>query len=120
VEHFTLSPIWEDPPKYRLHVERSDIPVPELRSRLALMVDTELQELNVEYREKRQSGRLGPLECLAVPNGTWERYIRHRQSRFGASMEQYKHPCLVPQLTFSETLLKEFAPADDKNGANAA
>jgi hypothetical protein len=25
LQHFTLSPIWEDPPKYRLHVERNDI-----------------------------------------------------------------------------------------------
>jgi len=120
VQHFTLSPIWDDPPKYRLHIERGDIPIPEMRSRLATNVDSQLQELNVEYREKRQSGRLGPLECLAVPNGTWERYIRHRQSRFGASMEQYKHPCLVPQLTFSETLLKDFAPVEERPDASAA
>ncbi len=119
VQHFTLSPIWDDPPKYRLHIERGDIPIPEMRNRLATSVDSQLQELNVEYREKRQSGRLGPLECLAVPNGTWECYIRHRQSRFGASMEQYKHPCLVPQLTFSETLLKDFAPPEERD-ANAA
>jgi hypothetical protein len=120
LQHFTLSPVWDDPPKYRLHIERGDIPIPELRNRLALNVDAELQELNVEYREKRQSGRLGMIECLAIPNGTWERYIRHRQSRFGASMEQYKHPCLVPQLTFSEMLLKEFAATEDRPEANAA
>lgn len=120
VQHFTLSPIWDDPPKYRLHIERGDIAIQEMRNRLAMNVDAQLQELNVEYREKRQSGRLGPLECLAVPNGTWERFIRHRQSRFGASMEQYKHPCLVPQLTFSESLLKDFAPTDDHPEASAA
>lgn len=119
VQHFTLSPIWDDPPKYRLHIERGDIPIPEMRNRLATNVDTELQDLNVEYREKRQSGRLGPLECLAVPNGTWDCYIRHRQSRFGASMEQYKHPCLVPQLTFSETLLKDFAPPEERDASAA-
>lgn len=120
LQHFTLSPIWEDPPKYRLHIERGDIPVQELRNRLALSVDAQLQELNVEYQEKRQSGRLGPLECLAIPNGTWDRYIRARQSRFGASMEQYKHPCLVPNLQFSETLLRDFAPTEDRAESNAA
>lgn len=121
LEHFTLSPVWDDPPKYRLHIERGDIAIPEMRLRLASDVDKDLQQLNVEYCEKRQSGRLGPLECLAVPNGTWERYIRHRQSRFGASMEQYKHPCLVPQLTFSDTLVNDFAPAvEDRPEANAA
>lgn len=120
LQHFTLSPIWEDPPKYRLHVERNDVAIPELRHRLASNVDTELQELNVEYREKRQSGRLGPIECLALPNGTWDRYIRQRQSRFGASLEQYKHPCLVPSLTFSETLLKDFGATEDRPEANAA
>ncbi len=120
LQHFTLSPVWDDPPKYRLHFERGDIPIPELRNRLAVNVDADLQELNVEYREKRQSGRLGPVECLAVPNGTWERYIRHRQSRFGSSLEQYKHPCLVPQLTFSDTLLNDFASAVERPEADAA
>ena len=120
LQHFTLSPVWDDPPKYRLHFERGDVPIPELRIRLAANVDAALQELNVEYREKRQSGRLGSVECLAVPNGTWERYIRHRQSRFGASLEQYKHPCLVPQLTFSDTLLNDFAPAVERPEADAA
>lgn len=119
IQHFTLSPIWEDPPKYRLHIERGDISIPELRQRLATNVDTDLQELNVEYREKRQTGRLGPLECLAIPNGTWDRFIRQRQSRFGASMEQYKHPCLVPSLQFSETLLS-CAPPEDLSEASAA
>ncbi len=120
LQHYTLSPVWDDPPKYRLHIERGDIPIVEMRNRLATNVDAQLQELNVEYREKRLSGRLGPLECMAVPNGTWERYIRHRQSQFGASLEQYKHPCLVPQLTFSESLLREFAPAVELHEANAA
>lgn len=120
LQHFTLSPIWDDPPKYRLHVERGDISVSELRHRLAIRVDAELQDLNVEYREKRQSGRLGALECLALPNGTWERYIQHRQARFGASLEQYKHPCLSPQLTFSEMLMKDFAPVSEAPEANAA
>lgn len=120
VHHFTLSPIWGDPPHYRLHLERADAPVPEMRQRLANDVDAQLQELNVEYKEKRQSGRLGMLECLAIPNGTWERFIRHRQSRFGASLEQYKHPCLVPQLTFSEMLLKDHAPAEERTDVRAA
>ena len=91
-----------------------------MRQRLAHDVDAQLQELNVEYKEKRQSGRLGMLECLAIPNGTWERFIRHRQSRFGASLEQYKHPCLVPQLAFSETLLKDHAPAEERVDVRAA
>ncbi len=120
VHHFTLSPIWGDPPHYRLHLERADVPVVEMRQRLAHDVDAQLQELNVEYKEKRQSGRLGMLECLAIPNGTWERFIRHRQSRFGASLEQYKHPCLVPQLAFSETLLKDHAPAEERVDVRAA
>lgn len=120
VQHFTLSPIWGDPPMYRLHIERNDIPISDMRLRLAEDVDAHLQELNVEYKEKRQSARLAPLECLAIPDGTWERFIRSRQSRFGASLEQYKHPCLVPQLTFSETLLKDYAPAEIPSETRAA
>ncbi len=109
LDFFTLSPVWGDPPCYRLHLEESSVPHPALIGRLAAAVDKHLTELNCEYQDKRLSGRLAPLECLTLPAGTWQRFIRQRQSRPGGSVEQYKHPCLVPTLQFSDTLCRDFA-----------
>ena len=120
LDYFTLSPIWGDPPRYRLHLEESSVPHPALLGRLAGSVDEHLKQLNCEYSDKRLSGRLAPLECLTLPHGTWQRFIRHRQSRPGGSAEQYKHPCLVPTLQFSESLCKDFAIPEATKATKAA
>ncbi|MEK6262635.1 MAG: GH3 auxin-responsive promoter family protein [Planctomycetota bacterium] len=120
LDFFTLSPVWGDPPCYRLHFEESSVPHPALVGRLATAVDQHLKELNCEYLDKRHSGRLAPLECLTLPDGTWQRFIRHRQSRPGGSVEQYKHPCLVPALQFSETLCRDFTQSPASNDIKAA
>ena len=119
-DFFTLSPVWGDPPCYRLHIEESAVPHPALLGRLATSVDEHLKQLNCEYLDKRLSGRLAPLECLTLPTGTWQRFIRHRQSRPGGSVEQYKHPCLVPALQFSESLCKDFALPESSKIIKAA
>jgi hypothetical protein len=106
--HFTLSPAWGEPPNYRLHVENSELAPAAESDQLIEQIDAVLQSLNCEYEEKRKTGRLGPLEWCALPPGTWRRFARHRQSRVGGSAEQYKHPCLVPDLEFSQRLLSEF------------
>ncbi len=108
---FTVSPIWNEPPHYRLHLEGGDLPHPALATQLAHAVDGELATLNCEYGEKRETGRLAPLQIQALPEGTWKRFVRQRQSRLGGSVEQYKHPCLSPDLKFSETLVTQFAGA---------
>lgn len=120
LDFFTLSPVWGDPPCYRLHLEESSVPHPALVGRLATSVDQQLLDLNCEYREKRTSGRLAPLECLTLPAGTWQRFIRQRQSRPGGSVEQYKHPCLVPDLQFSAALCRDFTQAEASRVIKAA
>jgi hypothetical protein len=112
LDFFTLSPVWGDPPYYRLHVEESAVPHPALLNRLSVTADENLKQLNCEYHDKRLSGRLAPLECHALPAGTWQRFTRHRQSRSGGSVEQYKHPCLVPALEFSATLCRDFTTSE--------
>ena len=120
LDFFTLSPVWGDPPGYRLHLEESSVPHPAMLGRLATAVDQHLKDLNCEYLDKRHSGRLAPLECLTLPAGTWQRFIRHRQSRPGGSVEQYKHPCLVPALQFSESLCRDFAQSETTKIIKAA
>lgn len=124
VDQFTLCPVWGDPPGYRLLLEQQLLASTERGERLATAVDTRLQELNCEYREKRGTGRLQPISTLRIPDGTWLRFARNRQEKLGGSQEQYKHPCLVPDLSFSRELLDRFsavrpgeAQPSDRNAA---
>ncbi len=104
-KHFTVSPVWDDPPQYQLLIEQGDVPTKEAGDKLAHVVDEELKHLNCEYREKRETLRLQPMSCVTIPDGTWERFAHARQQSVGGSSEQYKHPCLVPDLEFTEKLL---------------
>ena len=116
--HFSMSPVWGEPPHYRLHVEEPELALLHNPKQLIEHIDAALQSLNCEYEEKRKTGRLAPLEWRALPAGTWRQFAGRRQSRFGGSAEQYKHPCLVPDLQFSERLQAEFdKPAAEPRAA---
>ena len=108
LEHFTVAPVWGEPPEYQLLVEERDVGSPTLRARLAGHVDSSLQSLNCEYREKRDTGRLAPLSCVPLSDGAWKHFIGARISGLGGSLEQYKHPCLVPDLNFKSSTMKQF------------
>lgn len=109
LSHFTVSPVWSEPPRYQLLVEGAEVISHAVGESLAEQVEFELQKLNCEYADKRASGRLQPLRWFPLPVGTWERYTAARQDGTGGSPEQYKHPCLVPDLTFCGRLLREHA-----------
>lgn len=100
---YCVLPVWGDPPRYRLAIESADLASPEMGLRIAEQVEAQLQSLNMEYSEKRRSGRLAALEHRAVPVGSWGRLAQKRQMRLGASVEQYKHPCLIPDLKFFDS-----------------
>jgi hypothetical protein len=108
LEHFTVSPVWGEPPRYQLMAEESDLASPRLGDGLATGVDSRLQMLNCEYREKRMTGRLDAMKWVSLPPGTWAKFARQRQSKLGGSIEQYKHPCLIPDLNFSSQFISEF------------
>jgi hypothetical protein len=44
------------------------------------------------------------VRALLVPAGTWAAWDRDRLAQTGGSPEQYKHPCLLGDLTFRETM----------------
>ncbi len=103
-----VTPVWGDPPRYQLLAEeQADWPAATGHN-LTRLVDDRLQKLNCEYRDKRQSHRLGEMCWYALPQGTWQKFARKRQQGLGGSLEQYKHPCLVPDMNFSRQLLREF------------
>ena len=108
LKHFTVSPVWGEPPRYQLLAEEQDVLAPSVGEELADNVDRQLQQLNCEYREKRQSGRLASLKWVPLPERTWMRFAKKSQQKLGGSLEQYKHPCLVPDMDFSARLVREF------------
>ncbi len=106
--HFTVAPAWGEPPRYRFLVEESNLPSADVGTKLVADTDRRLKNLNPEYNEKRHTGRLGPMAIQLLPQGTWDRFCRKRQSKLGGSVEQYKHPCLVPHLEFYQNFMEEF------------
>ncbi|MEX1095970.1 MAG: GH3 auxin-responsive promoter family protein [Planctomycetales bacterium] len=108
LREFTVAPVWSDTPYYEMLIESDRVVDAAERRRVTERLDRALQDLNCEYREKRITGRLGPLECRLVPPGTWARYARARQSRIGGSAEQYKHAYLVPEIDFGQRLMDQF------------
>jgi hypothetical protein len=97
---YTLAPCWDDPPYYALLLEARDVPAPGQGQGqgLARRVERHLNALNIEYRSKRQTLRLGPVQPRLVPAGTWAAFDAKCRGQLGGSSEQYKHPCLVPDL----------------------
>jgi hypothetical protein len=111
---YTLAPCWdEELPYYGLFVERGDLANPEQGVQLAEALDRRLSQLNVEYAGKRGSLRLGAVRLELLPGGTWQAWDRQRLARSGGPVEQYKHPCLVPDLNFRDSLPveQELAPS---------
>ncbi len=105
LSHYTIAPQWGTPPGYQLLVEEQELPDSPEGQRLATMIDLELQQLNCEYADKRATGRLAQLTPRLLPPGTWRVMIHQRQSQLGGSLEQYKHPCLKPDLNFATSLM---------------
>ncbi|AMV30423.1 GH3 auxin-responsive promoter [Gemmata sp. SH-PL17] len=105
VTAYSVSPVWDDKqPYYAIFLEEPDVAnEPALKHFLAEF-DKQLGVENMEYAAKRESGRLGPLRAMVIATGTWAKWDRDRLSQTGGSPEQYKHPCLIGDLKFRETM----------------
>jgi hypothetical protein len=102
---YSLAPCWdEEAPYYGLFVERGDFVSPEQALDLADALDRRLGELNIEYAGKRASLRLAGVRPQLLADGTWQQWDRKRLAKSGGTAEQYKHPCLIPDLQFRETM----------------
>jgi hypothetical protein len=101
---YTLAPVWDDrEPFYGLFVER-DAWNDEAAKAVLPALDAALCEANDEYRGKRSSGRLGVVRVRWLPPGTWADWDGIRLAKSGGPPEQYKHPCLVGDLKFCESM----------------
>jgi hypothetical protein len=102
---YSLAPCWDDEtPYYGLFVERGDLLHPEQGSRLTELLDRTLGRENIEYASKRESLRLGPVRLELLPDGAWSQWDRQRLAKQGGTLEQYKHPCLINDLKFRESI----------------
>ena len=106
--YFTVAPQWGDPPRYCFLAEFDRFSHRLASSEFADRVDGTLRRLNSEYDEKRESGRLLPLAPMRLPIGTWDQFLRDRQSTAGGSAEQYKHPNLIPRLEFLDDFSQRY------------
>lgn len=105
VTAYSLAPVWDDArPYYGLFLEEPDCADGEALRRFVAEFDRELGDQNVEYAAKRASGRLGPVRVEVIPAGAWAKWDRDRLAATGGSPEQYKHPCLVGDVKFKDTL----------------
>jgi hypothetical protein len=104
MDTYSLAPCWDDEqPYYGLFLERGDL-TEEAARRLAEQLDERLRRMNIEYEAKRASQRLGPVHVEWLWPGAWQQWDRERLRRNGGTMEQYKHPCLIADTQFHETM----------------
>jgi hypothetical protein len=102
---YTLAPCWDDDqPYYGLFIERGDLTDRAHGLKLAEALERRLGAVNDEYAAKRQSRRLGPVRLLLLPTHTWQQWDRQRLARTGGSLEQYKHPCLISDPKFRDSV----------------
>jgi hypothetical protein len=102
---YSVAPCWHDEqPYYGLFVEHGDLAGREQGRQLVELLDRRLQQVNVEYAAKRESQRLGPARLVLLPTGAWQAWDRRRLERTGGNLEQYKHPCLIADPRFRETM----------------
>jgi hypothetical protein len=105
VTTYSLAPVWDDhQPYYGLFLEEPDARDASLLKRFLAEFDRELGEQNIEYAAKRQSDRLGPVRAELLPAGAWAAWDRAQLAKRGGAAEQYKHPCLIGDLGFRESV----------------
>ena len=102
---YTLAPVWNDAaPYYAIFLEEPDAANEAGLRAFLKELDRALGEENIEYASKRDSGRLVPVRAAIIPTGVWSAWDRDRLIKTGGSPEQYKHPCLIGDSGFKETM----------------
>ena len=121
LRQYTLTPSWGDPPGYTLFVRpagttNGNAPL----DLLAQKADQRLQQGNCEYLEKRGTERLSAMTVKVLSAETWQDFAENRMNASGGSVEQYKHPCLLPDPQFEHLFLKQCGVEQHRNGRNAS
>jgi len=94
-ERFVLQGRFGRVPYYELRLPESD---EERAQRLARRMDEALAELNIEYRSKRHSGRLGCIRAVRIGKEQMDRAEAEQIRRRHGRSEQYKHQYLKTEV----------------------
>ena len=106
IDHFIMAVQLDEPPYYLGFVENSNGDLPDsVLTGMARTIDVSLQLQNIEYKDKRQSMRLAPVQIQRVPRGTFMR-LRQQRVQNGAPEAQVKIPFLTNNCNFSEDIAK--------------
>lgn len=103
IGHFILSVQLGSPPFYTGFVEPSGEFSDSVLTAMASIIDQSLQSQNIEYKEKRQSMRLGGIVLNRVNPGTFRR-LRQQRVTDGAPEAQVKFPFLTNSTNFKDTI----------------
>jgi hypothetical protein len=121
---FTVIPRFSAEPYYELWIEPIDDRSKLDTQHIARAFDTELSALNIEYKTKRDSQRLGPVQVKLLTAGTYEAFRRHLAAG-GVADAQIKVSHLNPKSEsrqfFEKNLLMSYAPPSTtllKSGAS--
>jgi hypothetical protein len=104
IKHFTVEVELSLPPHYVLFLELEQDTSSSTLHDFASIFDACLKEQNLEYRDKRDSGRLSAPSVRQLPPGTYQR-LRQQRVAEGAPEAQVKMPLLSPQGVFAGRLL---------------
>jgi len=98
---FSAAPCWdEETPYYSFFVEADDFSGDEQMRVFLARAEESLRAGNDEYVSKRDSQRLQSARLKLLPQGFWRNWDRERLARTNGAPEQYKHPCLLPDVDF--------------------
>ena len=102
---YSVAPCWDDEvPFYGLFIERSDLANRQQGILLTQALEKRLARINIEYTSKRESQRLGQMRLFLLPPQSWREWDRARLARSGGTLEQYKHPFLIADPKFRDSI----------------
>jgi hypothetical protein len=102
---YSVAPCWDDAtPYYGLFIERSDLASREEGMQLTQELEQRLSQINIEYASKRESRRLAPMRLFLLRTHAWREWDRQRLAKTGGNLDQYKHPCLIPDPKFRDSI----------------
>ncbi len=93
---------WAEVPNLRVAVGipgSAPGPTPSPAAALSAALDAALRTINLEYDDRRETGRMGPPEVEIVPGAAWERWKAERVAA-GAPEAQVKDPVVLDAARF--------------------
>jgi hypothetical protein len=107
---FVLTPVWAEPPYYRLFLEDSAALPPSVLQDVGRDVEAGLVSGNAEYATRRTSRRLGPVEVCILQDGQLSRLDHRTILNRGGRSEQFKHRFLLNEPIREADLTMEGGP----------